>query len=105
MILVYIGNQLRSSPHNLHQVARVRILLQSNETLLDTPRGHKPVEDADTSSLIVRTATPGTSKRLLTNNGSRALLVVIHVSGSVTEPVGGLDEHLSVRSEANERLV
>ena len=106
MIPVHTSNRpLRCNPYNLHQVARVPVLLRPNETLLDTPRGHKPVEDADTPSLIVRTATSGTSERLLTNDSSRAFFVVIHVSGSVAKPIGGLDEHLSVRSEAGEILV
>jgi len=97
MIFVHTSNhQLRSGPkRNLQQVTRVAIFLQSNETLLDTPRRYEPVKDADTPSLVVRTTTPGTSERLLPNDSSRTLFVVIHVSGSVAEPIGGLDEHLS----------
>ena len=106
MIPVHTSNRpLRRNPCNLHQVTRVPVLLCPNETLLDTPRGHKPVEDADTPSLVVGTATPGTSERLLTNDSSRAFFIVIHVSGSVAEPIGGLDEHLSVRREAGEILI
>lgn len=106
-MIVHISNsQLRYGPQcNLHQVARVAIFFQPNETLLDAPRRHEPVEDADTPSLVVRAATPGTSERLLANNSSCTLLVVIHVSGSVAEPIGGLDQHPSIRSEAGERSV
>jgi len=93
---VHASDSLRRGSCNLHQVARVPIFLQPNETLLDTPCGYEPVEDADTSGLVVRTAAPGTSERLLTDNSSRALIVIVHVSSSVAETVGGLDEHLSV---------
>ena len=96
MLLVHTNDSFPQGPGNLHQVTRVPVFLQPNETLLDTPRGYKPVEDADASSLVVRAATPGTSERLLTNDGSRTLIVVVHVSGSVAETIGGVDEHLSV---------
>lgn len=103
-LLVHIRGYLRCGPScDLHQVARIPVFLQPDETLLDAPRGYKPVEDADTSSLIIRTAAPGASERLLADNSSGTLLVVVHVPGSVAEPVGGLDKYLSVRGEADER--
>ena len=105
MYIPAIINFRSCSKYDLQQVARVAIFLQPNETLLDTPRRYEPVEDADTPSLIVRATTPGTSERLLANNSSRTLFVVIHISGSVAEPIGGLDEHLSVRREAGEILI
>ena len=89
------------SHNNLHQVARVAILLQSNKSLLDAPRRYEAIKDTDASSLVVGAAAPGTSEGLLTNNSSRALLVVVHITGSVAKPVRGFDEHPPVRSEAD----
>lgn len=92
------------SPNDLHQVTRVTILPQPNETFLDAPRRHEPVEDIDTSCLVIRSAPPTTSEGLLTYDGSRAFLVVIHVSGCIPKLVCGFHKHLPVRSEADKAL-
>jgi hypothetical protein len=75
-------------------------ILQSHKVLLYAPGAHKPVEDRNASGLIVRSTRACTTKRLLANDGTRALLVVVHVTSRVAETVGSCQKRLAVASEA-----
>lgn len=75
-------------------------IFQSDEILLDTPRTNEPIEDAYTSSFIIRSTRACTTKRLLTNDGTCAFFVVVDVSGCVPKGIGRGDESFTLRCEA-----
>lgn len=77
---------------NLDQVRRIPKVLQRQEVLLDTPRADEPVENRDTPRLIVRPARTRTTERLLADDGTRTLFVVVDVASCVAELVGGEEE-------------
>lgn len=93
-LLVYICSAARSS-----KVRWVREVLEPDEVLLDAPRGHEAIEDRDAARLVVRAAAPRATERLLADDRARALLVVVHVAGGVTQAVRRVYEGLAVRRE------
>lgn len=64
-------------------------LFQSDKVLLDTSSTDEAVEDADAACFIVRSTRARTSEWLLSNDSTCALLVVVHVSGSIAQLVCG----------------
>ncbi len=72
---------------DLRQVGWIQVILQVHKVLLDAPRRHEAVEDRHASGLVVRSARTGTTKRLLTDDSTSALLIVVHIARSVTELV------------------
>ena len=95
---------LRSNPHPVpscsDQVRWVAEILKGDKVLLDAPCAHEPVENADAACLVVRAARARTAEGLLPDDGTRALLVVVHVAGGVAELVRGEDERSAVGGEA-----
>lgn len=85
---------------HLLQVRRVQIVFQTDEVLLDTPRGDEAVENRHTARFVVRTTRTSTAEWLLPDDGARALFVVVHVAGGVAQPVRCLQECLAVLREA-----
>ena len=83
----------------LHEVGRVQVVLEPYEVLLDAARRHEAVEDRDGARLVVGAARARTSEWLLTDNGARALLVVVDVPGRVAQSVRRLHECVAVRGE------
>lgn len=75
-------------------------VLRAHKVLLDAPCAHEPIEDADASSLVVRPAGPRTTERLLAHHSTSAFLVVVNVSSSIAEPIGGGEEGLALGSKA-----
>ena len=82
---------------HLLEVGRVQEVIQSDKVLLDATRRHEAVEDGHTSSLVVGATSTRTAERLLTDDGTRAFFVVVHVTSSVAKLVGCLEESLAVR--------
>jgi len=68
-----------------------------HKRILDTPRTNKPRKDVKTSSLIVRPTRSGASERLLANNGTGALIIVIDVARSMAKAGGCVQESVTVR--------
>lgn len=93
-LLVYISPAAR-----LSKVGRVREVLEPDKVLLDAARGHEAVEDRDAARLVVCAAAPRATERLLADDRARALLVVVHVAGGVTQAVRRVYEGLAVRRE------
>jgi hypothetical protein len=87
---------------HLSRIARVRPVLEPNETLLDTPCTDEAVEDGDRSGLIVRARRACTAERLLAHDGAGALLVVVDVACGVPEGSGCADEGGTVVREARQ---
>lgn len=83
-----------------NQVRGIREVGDRYEVLLDAPRAHEPVEDAHATSLVVCAAGTRASEGLLPDDGTRAFLVVVHISGGVAEAFGGRDECTPVAREA-----
>ena len=79
-----------------NKVGGILEVIQANEVLFDAPCTNEPIENADTTSLVVRTTSTSTSERLLADNGTCAFLVVVHVSGGVAQAVGCCDECLAI---------
>lgn len=75
-------------------------VLHAHKVLLDAPCADEPVEDTDASSLVVRPTAARTTERLLAHHSTSAFLVVINVSGSIAEPVGGGEKCLALGGEA-----
>lgn len=84
----------------LDQVRRIPKVLQRQEVLLDTPRTNEPIENRDTARFIVRPARTRTTERLLTDDGTRTLFVVVDVAGCVAELVGGEEKGFAFGCEA-----
>ena len=84
----------------LQDVGRVVEIFQANEVLLDTPRTDEAIEDVDASSLIIGSTSTSTTERLLANNSTSALLVVVHIACGVPELVSCGDQRLAVLREA-----
>ena len=87
-------------PSSSREVRRVEVVLEPDEVFLDAARGDKAVEDRDATSLVVCSACPRTTERLLADDRARALFVVVDVARRVPQPVRRLQEHLAVRGEA-----
>lgn len=64
--------------------------------LLDGAGRNESVEDGDGTSLVVGTRSTSTTEGLLTDDGTSALVVVVHHARSVAEQVAGLDKSVSV---------
>ena len=90
-------------PIHLNQVRGVDVIFQSDKVLLDTPRTHEAIENADTPRLVVRAARASTAKRLLPHNGAGALLVVVHVTCSVAQCVGRFEQGGALGGESGLR--
>lgn len=88
----------------LSQVRRVEVVLEADEVLLDAPRRDEAVEDRHAPGLVVCAARARTTERLLPNNGTRALLVVVDVAGRVAQSVGSLEQSLAVLRESILRI-
>ena len=84
---------------DLDQVAGVSVVGNSNKGLLDGPGRGEPVKDGHGTTLVVGSGSPGTSERLLSNNGTGTLVVDVVVTGSVPELVGSQDHGRSVLRE------
>lgn len=84
----------------LYQVGRILEILQPDKILLDAARADEAVEDADTARLVVRTTCPCSTEWLLPDYSARALLIVIHVSCCVSQPVRRGEECMAVGGEA-----
>jgi hypothetical protein len=82
-----------------NQVAWVLEVFEANKVLLDAPRAHETIEEADATRLVVRSARTSTTKRLLTNYGTSALIVVVNVTRSMPESVRGCDQCCAVSAE------
>lgn len=75
------------------------MVLEPDEVLFDGARGHEAVEDGNGTRLVVRAAATRTAERLLSDDGARALFVVVDIAGRVAESVGRLQERLAVCGE------
>lgn len=84
----------------LDQVRRIPKVLQRQEILLNTPRTDEPIENRDTPRLIVRPARTRTTERLLSDDGTRALFVVVDVASCVAKLVGGEEKGFALGCEA-----
>lgn len=84
---------------SLHQIRRVPKVLQSHEILLDAPGANEPIKNTDAPSLIIRAACSRTAERLLAYDSACTFFIVVHVSGCVTELVGGEKESTAVSCE------
>lgn len=85
---------------DLDQVGRVAEVLETYEVFFDRPCRHEPVENADTSRLVVGSARTSTAERLLTDDCARALLVIVDVSCRVAQSVCREKERIAVRGKA-----
>ena len=83
----------------LREVRGVEVVLEPDEVLFDGARGHEAVEDGNGTRLVVRAAATRTAERLLSDDGARALLVVVDVARSVAQAVGRLEKCLAFRGE------
>ena len=77
------------------QIGWILKLLQTYKVFLDAARAHESVENSDAPGLIVCAARAGSAKWLLTYNCARALLIVVHITSGVAQPVGCLDQSLA----------
>ena len=75
-------------------------ILHPHKVFLDAPRANEPIKDADTSSLVVRPASTGTTERLLTHDGASAFFVVVDITSGITEFIGCGEEGFTVRGKA-----
>ena len=72
-------------------------ILEMHKGVLDTARTNKPRKDVKTSSLIVRPTRTSTSERLLANNSTSALVIVVNIARSVAKAGGCVQESVTVR--------
>lgn len=79
-------------------------ILQPHEVLLDASGGHKAIEYVNAPCFIVCPACACAAERLLSNNSTCALLVVVHIAGRIAQLVRGSEECLSVSREATTKL-
>jgi hypothetical protein len=89
--------------HEIHlvlRVARVCPALQAHKVLLDTPSAHEAVEERDGARLVVRPRRARAAERLLSDDRTRALLVVVHVPRGVAERRRRVHERSAVGREA-----
>lgn len=84
----------------LLQVGRVQVVLEPDEVLLDTPCRYKAVEDGHAAGLVVCATGTRATEWLLSDNSTRALLVVVDVAGGVAQPVRRLQQSLAVGGKA-----
>ena len=82
---------------SLHEVRRIEVVLEADKVLLDATRRHEAVEDGHASGFVVGATSTRTAERLLTDDGTCAFFVVVHVTSSVAKLVGRLEESLAVR--------
>jgi len=68
---------------NLDEIRGIGEIFQTDEILLDAPRRYEAVEDRHAPGLVIGSTRARTAKRLLSDNGSCALLVVVDVAGGV----------------------
>lgn len=74
-------------------------VLEPHEILLDAPRTNKPIENADTPSLIVGPTCTRSAERLLPNNSACTFFVVVDVASGVAKLVGCVNQGIAVRGE------
>lgn len=98
-----LGDPLCFSLH-LNKVRWVLELLQPNKVLLNASGRHKAIEDANAPCFIVCAACTCTAERLLSNNSTCALLVVVYITSRITQLVRGGEERLSVGGKATTKL-
>lgn len=79
-------------------------ILQPHEVLLDASGRHKAIEDTNAPCFIVGAACARAAERLLSNNSTCALLVIVHIAGRIAQLVRGDEERLSVSGEATAKL-
>ena len=89
---------------DLLQVGRVGIVLEPDEVLLDAARRDEAVEDGHAAGLVVRAARACATERLLANDGTSALFIIVDVPGGVAQLVSRRKERLAVRREASEDM-
>lgn len=77
-------------------IAGIRNIVGRNKLLLDRPQAHKSRQQVSAASLVIGTASPGTTKWLLANDGTSALAVDVKVSSSVAESALGEVHSLTV---------
>jgi len=87
-----------------HQVGRIPKALKPNKRLLNAPCRHKAGEERDTTRLVVRPAGTTASKRLLSDNRTRALFVVVYIPCSVSERICSFDERGAILRKAWENV-
>lgn len=72
-----------------NQIRGIVEVFQPDKVLLDAPRTNKAIEDTDATGLVVGATSSGATERLLADNCSRALFVVIDVTSRIAETVCG----------------
>jgi len=82
------------------QVRRIIEVFQPNEVLFDAAHTHEAVEDRDAARFIVCSACPATTERLLAYDRPCTFVVVVHVTGGVTEFVSCMDQSLALGGKA-----
>lgn len=84
----------------LRQITGVGEVFEPHEVLLDTASADEPVENADASSLVICPTRPCATERLLPDDGSRALLIVVYVACCIAQLVRGADKRRPRSGEA-----
>ena len=62
-------------------------LLQPHKVFFDASSTNESIENTDTPSFIVRSTSPSATKRLLSDHGTSAFIVIVNVACRVTQLV------------------
>lgn len=85
---------------DLDKIGRVAEVLETYEIFFDRPCRHEPVENANTSRLVVGSARTSTAERLLTNDCACALLVIVDIPCCIAQSVCREKERVAVGGKA-----
>lgn len=85
---------------DLDKIGRVAEVLETYEVFFDRPCRHEPVENANTSRLVVGSARTSTAERLLTNDCACALLVIVDIPCCIAQSVCREKERVAVGGKA-----